>query len=233
MANGTQPSVPGEVGRRLLPVIIDEVARQDPDRAWASLPIDDYDLEQGFEDISYAAFANGINKLAHCITKALGAAPPDGGIEPIVYLGVPDIRYYMLIPAAAKAGRKVLFSSHLNSLELHLALIKQCACKAMLLSRGVYAGDILEELPMPTVEIPELDDLLDLAVKAEPFPYTKSYDEAELDPFVICQTSGTTGAPRPITFRHSTMSTVSNCPFSPVSACVMLCHLSRLRVRSR
>ncbi|KAK8119834.1 thioester reductase domain-containing protein [Apiospora kogelbergensis] len=208
MANGTQPSVPGEVGRRLLPVIIDEVARQDPDRAWASLPIDDYDLEQGFEDISYAAFANGINKLAHCITKALGAAPTDGGIEPIVYLGVPDIRYYMLIPAAAKAGRKVLFSSHLNSLELHLALIKQCACKAMLLSRGVYAGDILEELPMPTVEIPELDDLLDLAVKAEPFPYTKSYDEAELDPFVICQTSGTTGAPRPITFRHSTMSTL-------------------------
>ncbi|KAK6853907.1 hypothetical protein PG995_010719 [Apiospora arundinis] len=217
MENGTNPTVPGEVGRRLLPVIIDEIARQDPGRAWASLPVDDYDLEQGFEDVSYAAFANGINKLAHCITKALGPLPPppadgqatkDGAIDPIVYLGVPDIRYYMLIPAAAKAGRKVLFSSHLNSLELHLSLIEQCACTAMLLARGVYAGDILEKMPMPTVEIPELDDLLDMAVTAEPFPYTKSYEEAEMDPFVICQTSGTTGAPRPITFRHSTMSTL-------------------------
>ncbi|KAK8081034.1 acetyl-CoA synthetase-like protein [Apiospora hydei] len=208
MANGPTPTVPGEVGRRLLPVIIDEVAREDPDRAWASLPVDDYDLEQGFEDVSYAAFANGINKLAHCITKALGPPPDDSKFDAIVYLGVPDIRYYMLIPAAAKTGRQVLFSSHMNSLELHLSLIEQCDCRAMLLSRGVYAADILEKLPMPTVEIPELDDLLDLSVKAEPFPYTKSYDEAELDPFVICQTSGTTGAPRPITYRHSTMSTL-------------------------
>ncbi|KAK8033766.1 acetyl-CoA synthetase-like protein [Apiospora marii] len=203
MASGTTPSVPGEVGRRLLPVIIDEVARQDPDRAWASLPVDDYDLEQGFEDVSYAAFANGINKLAHCITKALGPPPEpkdkdkDDKFEALVYLGVPDIRYYMLIPAAAKAGRQVLFSSHMNSLELHLSLIEQCGCRAMLLSRGVYAVDILEQRPMPTVEIPELDNLLDMAVLAEPFPYTKSYDEAELDPFVICQTSGTTGAPGP------------------------------------
>ncbi|KAK8128911.1 acetyl-CoA synthetase-like protein [Apiospora sp. TS-2023a] len=212
MASGTTPSVPGEVGRRLLPVIIDEVARQDPDRAWASLPIDDYDLEQGFEDVTYAQFANGINKLAHCITQALGPPPPaseeKGKFDALVYLGVPDIRYYMLIPAAAKAGRQVLFSSHMNSPELHISLIEQCDCRAMLLSRGVFAGDILEERPMPTVEIPELDDLLDLTVLAEPFPYTKTYDEAELDPFVICQTSGTTGAPRPITFRHSTMSTL-------------------------
>ncbi|KAK7957835.1 thioester reductase domain-containing protein [Apiospora saccharicola] len=79
MANGTTPAVPGEVGRRLLPVIIDEVAREDPDRAWASLPIDDYDLEQGFEDVTYAQFANGINKLAHCITQALGPPPEKGG----------------------------------------------------------------------------------------------------------------------------------------------------------
>lgn len=217
MASGTTPSVPGEVGRRLLPVIIDEVARQDPERAWASLPVDDYDLEQGFEDVSYAAFANGINKLAHCITRALGPPPPPPAadrhkLEALVYLGVPDIRYYMLIPAAAKAGRQVLFSSHTNTLELHLSLIEQCDCRAMLLSRGVFAGDILEQRAMPAVEIPELDDLLDLAAKAEPFPYAKSYDEAELDPFVICQTSGTTGAPRPITYRHATMSTVGPSP---------------------
>lgn len=224
MASGTTPTVPGEVGRRLLPVIIDEVARQDPGRAWASLPVDDYDLEQGFEDVTYAQFANGINKLAHCITEALGPPPPEeeGKFDAIVYLGVPDIRYYMLIPAAAKAGRQVLFSSHMNSLELHLSLIGQCGCRAMLLARGVYAADILEKLPMPTVEIPELDDLLDLAVLAEPFPYNRSYDEAELDPFVICQTSGTTGAPRPITYRHSTMSTVSRSCFVFLALCPLL-----------
>ena len=50
------------IGKRLLPVIIDEAAAGEPDRAWASLPIDDYDLERGFEDVSYAAFANADRK---------------------------------------------------------------------------------------------------------------------------------------------------------------------------
>lgn len=192
----------GEVGKRLLPSIIDELARDEPNRAWASLPIDDYDLSQGFEDITYAAFANGINKLAHCIVKSFGRSED---FATIVYLGIPDIRYYMLLYAVCKTGHKILFSSHLNTLDTHLSLINQTQCQAMLLARGVFVGDILAQRPLPTIEIPELDDLLDLGDLAAPFPYTKTFEQAKSDPFVICHTSGTTGDPRPVTFTHSSM----------------------------
>lgn len=193
------------IGKRLLPVIIDEAAAEDPDRAWASLPIDDYDLERGFEDVSFAAFANAINKVAHCIESALGRSD---NFETVMYLGVPDLRYYMLLYAVCKTGHKVLFSSHHNSLETHLSLMNQTSCRYLLLSRGVYAGDILEKRPMPTAELPELDDLLNLDDMAATFPYNKTYEEAKDDPFVIVHTSGTTGPPKPITYTHASMATV-------------------------
>lgn len=197
------------IGKRLLPVIIDEAAASEPDRAWASLPIDDYDLERGFEDVSYAAFANAINKVAHCIDAAFGHSDT---FETIMYLGVPDLRYYMLLYAVCKTGHKVLFSSHHNTLETHLSLMNQTACRYLLLSRGVYAGDILEQRPMPTAELPELDDVLNVDDMAAPIPYTKTYEEAKDDPFVIVHTSGTTGPPKPITYTHARMATVRSAP---------------------
>ncbi|KAI0130546.1 hypothetical protein BJ170DRAFT_317857 [Xylariales sp. AK1849] len=195
----------GRIGKRLLPVIIDEVAHKEPSRVWASLPIDDYDLSQGFEDITYAVFANGINKLAHCIVAAFG---PSKTFETIIYLGIPDIRYYMLLYAVCKTGHKVLFSSHLNTLDMHLSLMDQTDCQAMLLAHGVYADDILAKRPVAKAEIPELDDLLDIMDLATPFPYTKSFEEAEKEPFVVCHTSGNTGPPKPVIFTNASMATM-------------------------
>lgn len=195
----------GEVGKRLLPVIIDDVARDYPDRAWASLPIDDYDLSQGFEDITYAAFANGINKLAHCITAAFGRSKT---FDTIIYLGTPDVRYYMLLYAACKTGHKVLLSSHMNTIDVHISLMDQTNCKAMLLARGVYADDILAERPMPKTVIPELDDLLDIDDVVPLFPYTKTFAEAQTDPFAVCHTTGTTGQPKPVNVTNATMATM-------------------------
>ncbi|KAI0174067.1 hypothetical protein BJ166DRAFT_136181 [Pestalotiopsis sp. NC0098] len=203
MSNSTS----GEIGQRLLPVIIDQVARDEPNRPWASLPVDDYDLSQGFEDITYAAFANAINKLAHFIEKAFGRSDK---FETIMYLGIPDIRYYMLPYAACKTGHKVLFSSPLNPLETHLSLIERTDCTAILLARGVYARDILNNHPMPKTEIPELDDLLDLSDVAPLYPYTKSYEEAKAEPLVVCHSSGNTAGPRPVTFTHASMACFDN-----------------------
>jgi acyl-CoA synthetase (AMP-forming)/AMP-acid ligase II len=205
MAGHRHRSHGGEIGKRLLPVIIDEVARDDPDRAWASLPIDDYDLSQGFEDITYAAFANGINKLAHCIAAAFGRSKT---FETIIYLGIPDIRYYMLLYAVCKTGHKVLFSSHMNTIDVHFSLMDQTNCKALLLARGVYVDDILAGRPMPKAVIPELDDLLDLDDVAAPFTYTKTFAEAQKDPFAVCHTTGTTGEPKPVSFTHGSMATM-------------------------
>lgn len=85
--------VPPDCGRRLQPVVIDTRARDEPDKPWASLPIDDYDLSKGFEDISYATFANAINKMAWFIEENIGKSST---FETIAYLGISDIRYHII-----------------------------------------------------------------------------------------------------------------------------------------
>lgn len=89
----------GQCGKRLLPVIIDQLAHEDPDRPWASIPRDDYDLSQGYADISYAAFANAINKLAWMVEKSIGRSD---SFETIAYLGTPDVRYHMVCDLLSK-----------------------------------------------------------------------------------------------------------------------------------
>ncbi|RYP77415.1 hypothetical protein DL771_001210 [Monosporascus sp. 5C6A] len=195
----TKSSAP-KCGRRLLPAAIDELARDEPSRPWASIPIDDSDLSRGYEDVSYGTFANAINKLAWFIVNSIGRSST---FETIAYFGTPDIRYHMIEMAACKTGHKVLFSSQLNSLEVHLSLMKQTECKALLSAVGVRVDDILAERPMSHATVPDLDELLDSEDRAPPFPYTKTYEEAAQDPYLILHTSGTTGVPKPVVCNHA------------------------------
>ena len=101
----TTSSSPGECGKRLLPVIIDQLAQEDPNRPWASIPRDDYDLSQGYADISYAALANAINKLAWMVEKSIGRS---NSFETIAYLGTPDIRYHLVSPSGLVRAQGIL-----------------------------------------------------------------------------------------------------------------------------
>ncbi|KAF3767061.1 acetyl-CoA synthetase-like protein [Cryphonectria parasitica EP155] len=194
---------PADCGRRLLPAYIDQRAREEPNSPWCSLPIDDYDLSKGFEDISIGRFANAINKLAWFIDSTIGKST---SFETVAYLGVADIRYHMIQMAVCKTGHKVLFSSQVNSKAVHLSLMEQTDCKAFLSALGVHVRDILADRPMKHAVIPELDDLLD-ADEVPHWPYTKTYEEAEHDPYVVLHTSGTTGDPKPIVWNHRFMAT--------------------------
>ncbi|RYP43593.1 hypothetical protein DL770_011588 [Monosporascus sp. CRB-9-2] len=193
-------SSPPKCGQRLLPAVIDELARDEPNRPWASIPIDDWDLSRGYEDISYGRFANAINKLAWFIVNSIGRSST---FETIAYLGTPDIRYHMMQMASCKTGHKVLFSSQLNSLDVHLTLMKQTECKALFSAVGVRVDDILAERPMSHATVPDLDELLNGEDRAPSFPYTKTYEEAAQDPYLILHSSGTTGAPKPIVSNHA------------------------------
>ena len=99
-----QPVGTPAYGRRLLPVTIDQIAATQPDRAWASLPRTDTDLSQGYVEVTYRAFAKAINEVSWLIEKHFGRSE---NFETIAYLGMPDIRYYMLQMAAAKTGYQV------------------------------------------------------------------------------------------------------------------------------
>lgn len=208
------PELPPDCGRRLLPVVIDQLAQDDPERPWASLPVDDWNLAAGYEDISYRRLAGAINKLAHFIVDHVGHSAA-GKFETITYLGVSDIRYHLLQVAAVKTGHRVLFSSLLNTREIHLDLMEQTDSKIVLSAVGVQVQDILsgKEEEIAHFLVPELDDLLALEPPARPFPYTKTYEEAAHDPIIVLHSSGTTGAPKPIIINHAAFASMDRFAF--------------------
>lgn len=206
--------VSADCGRRLLPVVIDQLARDDPERPWASFPVDDWNLSAGYEDISYKMLADAINKLAHFIEVNVGRSSP-GKFETIAYLGVSDVRYHLLQMAVVKTGHKVLFSSQLNTLEVHLNLMDQTQCKVLLSAAGVHVRDILaaKEQEIVHFRIPELDDLLNDETPVQPFPYTKTFEEAAHDPIFILHSSGTSGNPKPMIINHAAFASADRFAF--------------------
>lgn len=108
--------------------------------------------------------------------------------------GQADIRYHMMQMAVCKTGHKVLFSSQINSKDVHVSLMEQTDCNIFFSGLGVHVDDILAARPMKHVVIPDLEDLLDQS-KAPHYPYEKTFEEAKHDPYVVLHTSGTTGIP--------------------------------------
>ena len=94
---------PPQCGRRLLPVLVDEIAHVSPGRPFVAIPRSP-DPKDGFLDISYHSFAEAINKCAWWIEKELGRGHL---FETITYMGPLDLLYPILIFAAVKTGHKV------------------------------------------------------------------------------------------------------------------------------
>lgn len=96
--------------------------------------------------------------------------------------------------AVCKTGHKVLFSTMLNTPAVHISLMEQTDCKALFTAQGVHVKDILASRPMTHTVIPELEVLLESG-SVPHYPYEKTFEEAEHDPYLILHTSGTTGHP--------------------------------------
>lgn len=115
----TTSASPGECGKRLLPAIIDQLAHENPDRSWGSIPRNDYDLSQGYADISYAAFANAINKLAWMVEKYVGRSDH---FETIAYLGASDVRYHMVSSVGARERYRNQRKRYFLMAQIHLVM---------------------------------------------------------------------------------------------------------------
>ncbi len=92
-----------EYGRRLVPDIIDERARQDPSKPFASIPRSK-SLEDGFLDVSYGALANAIHRASWWLSRAMGHAET---AEVFAYLGPNDLRYPIFLCASMKCRYQV------------------------------------------------------------------------------------------------------------------------------
>ena len=97
----TEP--PPQCGQRLLPQLIDEIAKDDPDRTLVSVPRGT-GVADGYMDVSFKILATAINRCAWWIDQNIGRCHT---LAPIFFIGPTDIRYLIILFAAAKTGHTV------------------------------------------------------------------------------------------------------------------------------
>ena len=81
-------------------------------------------------------------------------------------------------------------------------------CTTLLSASSVEVKDILDARPMLLLVVPELEDLLDADTDVEHYPFSKTFDEASNDPYLILHTSGSIGNPKTFLYRHGGMAAV-------------------------
>lgn len=96
-----------DYGRRLIPHVIDNIAREDPNREAFQSPRTD-NPKDGWATITFENYANAINRCARMIIDTCGK-PSSGSFPTIAYIGPQDARYVVMIFAAVKAGYRVSF----------------------------------------------------------------------------------------------------------------------------
>lgn len=112
MANIDPLKSGGEIGKRLLPQIIDAYAEHQPDRIWGTQSKSS-DISEGFNDITFKQLAHCINHLAFLIERRVGRS---SSFEAISYIGSSDLRYCMIAWAAVKCGYQVCYCQCVSGL---------------------------------------------------------------------------------------------------------------------
>ncbi|CAN8104059.1 unnamed protein product [Discula destructiva] len=197
-----------DVGQRLLPSYLDEIALSDPRRILYSIA-KTRDPADGFQDISAGVFARAVNRCAWYLEEKLGKGKD---FPKLLYIGPQDLVYGILTLASIKTGYVLQANSPRNTLEAHLSLLEKTNCTTFLLPPNFplpVVKQILEVRPMRVVEIAPaqhwFDELPGSSESDEPvYPYTKQYAEARLEPWLMLHTSGSTGMPKPIAQTHAT-----------------------------
>ncbi|KAG9498318.1 hypothetical protein J7337_011215 [Fusarium musae] len=172
-----------ELGRRLIPRILDDMSRDEPDRVIYSIA-KSADISEGFDEITARDFADAVNKTAWWLEGLVGKSE---SFQTIGYIGLR------------------------NSIEAALGLLEATKCALWVHPVDYPPYPLVEKIQqtreLRILEIPTVAELLE-ASSSPNYPYIKTYDEAMGDPFCILHTSGTTGLPKPIYLSNGLLATM-------------------------
>ncbi|KAJ4403409.1 putative NRPS-like protein biosynthetic cluster [Gnomoniopsis sp. IMI 355080] len=194
-------------GSRLLPVVVDETAKSQPNLPYAYVPTSN-NVGDGFKAVTFSDIATAANHMAAWIHQNLG---PSSSFETIAYMGLGDLRYVAVFLAAVKCGYKVLLPSPRNSAWMNASLLEQTQCCHFLYASEVDAvvSPLLEHRPdLRLHKIKPLSDMIKQG--AQHYAYDKEYDAVKWDPILVLHSSGSTGPPKPIVMNHATFAVGDN-----------------------
>lgn len=100
----------------------------------------------------------------------------------------------------------MLFLSPKNSDAGHLNVLDKADCHIFLTAKNTEFDHVLGQRRMKTATVPELQELLD-DTPVSVYPYTKNFEQARKDPCLVLHTTGSTGLPKPITWKLEILST--------------------------
>ncbi|KAB8303512.1 hypothetical protein EYC80_004923 [Monilinia laxa] len=185
---------------RLLPQILEEEARNDPQRLVA-IVAKTSDISKGFNRLTASQLLSAVDFTAHWIDSHVCN---NSSTETLAFIGSQDFRYPIMEIAAMKTGNPLLLPSPRNALANTISLLTATKCSKLLYAShySELAAIILGTIPgLKIYEIPSLQKMT--IENTKPYPYTKSWDTHKDEIALVIHTSGSTGAPQPKYCSHA------------------------------
>ncbi|GAM35598.1 hypothetical protein TCE0_017f04050 [Talaromyces pinophilus] len=179
----------------LLPTIVDQLARDQPNGLWGEYPKSKTTLGDGYEELTYKQFANAVNGVAHQIEKQIGRRDTR---EPLAYIAANDPRCSIALIAAMKVGCNLFLLSERNSVAANLKLLEDTGCSVLLITDRTFAPvrSLLSETTLEVVELLPLHQLLH--EQHSDYVFTNQLAEMRTETAFTVHTSGSTGFPKPV-----------------------------------
>jgi acyl-CoA synthetase (AMP-forming)/AMP-acid ligase II len=89
---------------KLLNHILDDIARDDPSKVFAEIPLSLRTFADGFRKVTYRELSNAVDGIAAHLENAIGKGT---SVDTLAYVGLQDLRYVILLLGAVKAGYNV------------------------------------------------------------------------------------------------------------------------------